>query len=71
LDFPKRLALQLDRSAKLGVHYSWRRVARAAIELRDAPVPRSNAPGRLEKALGKRLESRPSGGHGAAKWQSE
>jgi (2R)-3-sulfolactate dehydrogenase (NADP+) len=46
-DFPKRLALQLDRLAKLGVHIPGRRVAAAAIELPDAlvaEIERAGAP---------------------------
>ena len=34
-DFPKRLRLQLDRLAKLGVHIPGRRAAAAEIELPD------------------------------------
>jgi hypothetical protein len=68
LDFPKRLALQLYRLAKLGVHIPGGASPPPRSNCPTRPWPRSNAPGRLEKVLGKRLESRPSGGQGAAKW---
>ena len=65
-DFPQRLRLQLDRLASFGVHIPGRRAAVAEIELSDALVAKSNALGRLERAPGKPLKRRPSGGHGAA-----
>ena len=46
-DFPRRLRLQLDRLAKLGVHIPGRRAAATEIELPDvltAEIERAGAP---------------------------